>query len=195
MNSKLIVSFVASCLLGVGCSPAADIAKVPDAADAAAPPTSCTTTAECGTGYTCDLPTTKCGAGQGQCVPVASTCTTDGDCATGMVCAFAVSDACAAQGKCVQPSQGCFCASDSCACDGTTVQVGCAAQLPSGYAPKPIAHDGACAPADDGGACPATTPAQYSSCTTEGQSCSYAPNTTCTCGFDPSKQLIWTCVF
>jgi hypothetical protein len=195
MSAKIFFLFVTTSLLSVACSPDAGIAKLPDSGTGDdAPPGTCTTNAECGPGYVCDHPTTKCGSAQSKCVPAANTCTTSADCASGLLCAFAISDACGAQGTCLPQSQGCFCAAEECACDGTTVEVGCAAQLPSGYAPKPIAHDGACA--TDGGTCPGTTPTNGSPCTTLGEICSYQPNTTCQCALDDGgKDPVWACAF
>jgi Antistasin family len=100
-----------------------------------------------------------------QCAPAAdaggagSTCTTDADCAAGSLCGFPIPDACAATGTCfVAPQVLCNAASPGCACDGSEVNIVCNG-LPSGYAPAPLLHQGACTDsgpsggAVDGGAC------------------------------------------
>jgi hypothetical protein len=100
-----------------------------------------------------------------QCAPTAdagiagSTCNTDADCATGSLCGFPMADGCTATGTCfVAPQLGCNGASPGCACDGAEVNIVCNG-LPSGYAPAPLLHQGACADsgttvaAADGGAC------------------------------------------
>ncbi len=88
-----------------------------------------------------------------------STCNTDADCATGSFCGFPIADACTATGTCfVAPQLGCNGASPGCACDGSEINIVCNG-LPSGYAPAPLLHQGACADsgtavaAADGGAC------------------------------------------
>jgi hypothetical protein len=77
-------------------------------------------------------------------------CITNGDCAAGQICGFARSSACSAVGQCFPPP-GPICQSYSpgCACDGTEINIACNG-LPSGYATKPVLHQGACA---TGGVC------------------------------------------
>jgi hypothetical protein len=98
-----------------------------------------------------------------QCAPVdagvaGSSCTTDADCAAGGLCGFPTADACTATGTCfVAPQVVCNAASPGCACDGSEVNILCNG-LPSGYAPAPLLHAGACtdsgpAADSDGGAC------------------------------------------
>ena len=80
-------------------------------------------------------------------------CKTDGDCGAGQIYGFPESDGCSAAGACFPaPEVVCNAYSPGCACDGSEVNIACNG-LPSGYAPRPLAHQGACA---DGGApcCP-----------------------------------------
>ncbi len=60
-------------------------------------------------------------------------------------CAFPVLDGCAARGVCVDPFPQCNSLVDivGCACDGTDVHMHCGYPA-NEYAPKPLAHRGAC---------------------------------------------------
>jgi len=74
-----------------------------------------------------------------------TSCTSDGDCPTGSACGFPEAEACMViTGECFAlPGVECNAISLGCACDGTEVNVACNG-LPSGYAPKPLRHTGAC---------------------------------------------------
>ncbi len=80
-----------------------------------------------------------------------ASCASDADCADGTVCAFAIAEACGATGACVEPPTPSPCGAvvqlEGCGCNGASVEWtgGCSPSLPSGYAPAPIAHTGACA--------------------------------------------------
>jgi hypothetical protein len=76
-------------------------------------------------------------------------CTSDANCPTGSACGFPEADACmTTKGECFPlPGVECNAIVLGCACDGTDVNVACNG-LPSGYAPKPLKHTGACV---DGG--------------------------------------------
>lgn len=90
--------------------------------------------------------------------PAGSSCKSDADCASGSICGFATAAACAATGTCFVAQQvGCNAAAPGCACDGSEVNIVCNG-LPSGYAPAPLLHAGACVDSGptgggDGGAC------------------------------------------
>jgi hypothetical protein len=81
-------------------------------------------------------------------------CMADADCATGWLCGFEEEDGCSAMGTCFLPPQTrCQLYLAGCACDGSTINLACNG-LPTGYAPKPFAHMGACTDAEaDGGSC------------------------------------------
>jgi hypothetical protein len=67
-----------------------------------------------------------------------------------MTCAYPIADGCGAVGMCVAMPAGSSCGAiqqlRGCGCDGSAVLWigGCHPDLPSGYAPAPIAHMGAC---------------------------------------------------
>jgi hypothetical protein len=74
----------------------------------------------------------------------ATTCTKDADCGSAHLCGFKTDNACSAIGTCFPaPDTICQAYRQGCACDGTAVNVICNG-LPTGYATKPLAHDGAC---------------------------------------------------
>jgi hypothetical protein len=78
----------------------------------------------------------------------ASSCSGNADCPTGSACGFAKADGCAAKGKCFGlPGFECDAIELGCACDGSQINLICNG-LPSGDAPKPFRHTGACT---DGG--------------------------------------------
>ncbi len=78
----------------------------------------------------------------------AGACETDADCGAGRICGFPESAGCSATGACFPaPEVRCMAYLAGCACDGTMVNIACNG-LPSGYAPKPLAHRGPCT---DGG--------------------------------------------
>jgi hypothetical protein len=68
----------------------------------------------------------------------------DSDCDGRERCGFPEAAGCSATGTCF-PAPGITCNAIvlACACDGTDINVACNG-LPSGYAPKPFAHSGAC---------------------------------------------------
>jgi hypothetical protein len=78
-------------------------------------------------------------------------CAVDADCGAGKSCAFKIADACAARGTCVEVSNGpqCKALQLACGCDNVSVNVACTG-YPSGYAARPIAHDGPCEGPDGG---------------------------------------------
>jgi hypothetical protein len=84
-------------------------------------------------------------------------CTSTAECTGGTECVFPVDLACSAQGVCLLPSNE-PCGAESpmkgCGCDGSEVDwvTGCVG-LPTGYAPAPIVHLGACSDAGTGAAC------------------------------------------
>ncbi len=105
-----------------------------------------------------------------------STCSTDSDCPSGEGCAYEESEACSAKGKCVTEAQVvCEAYSAGCACDGTTINVGCT-PYPAGYSSKPLAHTGACS--DSGVVTPPTTCTSDSDCPT-GDGCAYLESEAC----------------
>jgi len=73
-----------------------------------------------------------------------------GTCPSGQECAYVIADGCTAVPTCVTIPTPTGCGTitflTACGCDGTSVmwRIGCHAQYPSGYAPTPIAHAGAC---------------------------------------------------
>jgi hypothetical protein len=71
-------------------------------------------------------------------------CTTNTDCGAGKLCGFPELAGCSATGRCF-PASGAICngIAFACACDDTDVNIACDG-LPSGYAPKPVAHSEAC---------------------------------------------------
>ncbi|HEY4121004.1 MAG TPA: hypothetical protein VGM56_24240 [Byssovorax sp.] len=77
-------------------------------------------------------------------------CATSADCADGDVCSFAIAAACSAAGVCLPKPVPEACNAigieKACSCDGGDVAwtIGCAPDLPNGYAPVPIAHTGPC---------------------------------------------------
>ncbi len=80
-------------------------------------------------------------------------CTEDGDCGSSrLLCGFPKADACNAVGQCfdVGGVAACLAYAPGCACDGTVINVACS-PLPSGYASKPLLHDGNCT--SDAGSC------------------------------------------
>lgn len=72
-------------------------------------------------------------------------CVEKTDCGGGRLCGFPTADQCSAKGTCF-PAPGAICNAilPGCACDGSIVNLACNG-LPSGYAPKPTLHSGACA--------------------------------------------------
>jgi hypothetical protein len=99
-----------------------------------------------------------------------TSCKSDADCPTGRLCGFATVAACAATGVCwVAEPVACNAAAPGCACDGSVVNIVCNG-LPSGYAPAPLLHTGACVdsgPAGGGSDASACCPAGWDlySCT------------------------------
>jgi hypothetical protein len=88
-----------------------------------------------------------------QCAPAdGGTCVTSAQCGAGYQCGFPNADACTAVGACFpDPGVHCELYSPGCACDETTINVGCTG-LPAGYSPAPLLHAGACAgPSQDAG--------------------------------------------
>jgi hypothetical protein len=79
-------------------------------------------------------------------------CAIDTDCPKGDLCGFLETQGCAAKGTCFPPPGPTILPyAAGCACDGTEVNIAVSTGLPSGYAPKPLLHAGACA--DAGGSC------------------------------------------
>jgi hypothetical protein len=74
-----------------------------------------------------------------------------------MLCGFPALAGCSATGSCF-PSPGVICNAyvAGCACDGSEVNTACNG-LPTGYAPKPLLHSGACVVAEAGAACTSDT--------------------------------------
>jgi hypothetical protein len=83
-----------------------------------------------------------------------SPCSASAPCGVGFQCGYPTKNACSAAGTCfVDPGVHCELFSPGCACDGTTVNIGCTG-LPDGYAPAPLVHTGECTdagPSEDGG--------------------------------------------
>jgi hypothetical protein len=72
-------------------------------------------------------------------------CSADADCGPGSMCGFLESESCSAMGTCFQsPGSMCELYAPGCACDGSTINIACTG-LPDGWAPRPLAHTGACA--------------------------------------------------
>jgi hypothetical protein len=98
-------------------------------------------------------------------------CVTSGDCGAGYECAYRIADACAARGTCVAADTGPLCNLfvPGCACSGATVDIACNG-YPTGYAPEPILHSGACE-GIDAGAHGGTFPCGTLSCSSATEIC------------------------
>ena len=67
-----------------------------------------------------------------------ASCSVNSDCASGLFCGFEVTAGCGAMGACVhRASSWCGLVTLTCACDGTSISVGCDQPLEPGYATKP----------------------------------------------------------
>jgi hypothetical protein len=77
-------------------------------------------------------------------------CQTDSDCGDGGACGYLESAMCSAVGSCFVKTGGvaCLLYEPGCTCSGSEVDLACNG-LPSGYAPGPLRHSGACG--TDGG--------------------------------------------
>jgi hypothetical protein len=84
------------------------------------------------------------GGGVGQDGSGSPPCERDTDCKDEERCAFPIAKVCASYGQCFPKGPYCNLEDLGCACDGTTVGIECAAGMPTGYAPKPLANRSAC---------------------------------------------------
>jgi len=77
-------------------------------------------------------------------------CSTNADCPPNYLCGFPQALACSATGTCFPPpGVTCNAIELGCACDGSEIDLGCNG-LPTGNAPKPFLHEGACSDASGG---------------------------------------------